>query len=270
MWNRCARRPSHRGWHRQGPAAVPGPLRDARSPHAPARSLLCFSPPICAVPETGSRGTPPSLPPPALGRGRPGAEVPRGGPELRDGVDRALLGGREGKGGEMTKHRGSTPFPGSPGAAARSVRPGAPASPGAAAPRAWVPGAPCGRSPGRAPRSRPRRFLTRPSGQGRGGREQNPARISRRGGAGRGARGGSSAPPPTAAPSGARPRGAGRGGAARGGAGRAPLRGDPGRALRRARCRRPPGLRREPIRGRLPARGAEGTQERRGRRSLPP
>lgn len=256
----------------RGPFGAPGARTHprVRCSFFPLQFALFRRPGAAGLRRRRARGEETELPPPALGRGRPGAEVPRGGPELRDGVDRALLGGREGKGGEMTKHRGSTPFPGSPGAAARSVRPGAPASPGAAAPRAWVPGAPCGRSPGRAPRSRPRRFLTRPSGQGRGGREQNPARISRRGGAGRGARGGSSAPPPTAAPSGARPRGAGRGGAARGGAGRAPLRGDPGRALRRARCRRPPGLRREPIRGRLPARGAEGTQERRGRRSLPP
>ena len=120
----------------------------------------------------------------------------------------------------MTKHRGSTPFPGSPGATARSVRPGAAASPGAAAPRAWIPGAPYGRSPGRAPRSRPRRFRTRPSGQGRGGRGQNPARISRRGGAGHGAR---RVPPhrprrpPRAAPAPTARGGEGRRGAGQGG-----------------------------------------------------
>lgn len=64
--------------------------------------------------------------------------------------------------------------------------------------------------------------------------------------------------------------GAGRGGGQRGDSGRAPIRGGPSRGLPGAVCQRPPGLRREPIRGRLPARGAEGTQERRGRRSLPP
>lgn len=88
--------------------------------------------------------------------------------------------------------------------------------------------------------------------------------------------------PPTALPSGSPPAaaptgrgrsatgGAGRGRGQRGDSGRAPIRGGPSRALPGAVCRRPPGLRREPIRGRLPARGAEGTQERRGRRSLPP
>lgn len=75
-------------------------------------------------------------------------------------------------------------------------------------------------------------------------------------------------PPPPRGGGGARREG--RGGGQRGDSGRAPIRGGPSRALPGAVCRRPPGLRREPIRGRLPARGAEGTQERRGRRSLPP
>lgn len=167
----------------------------------------------------------------------------------------------------MTKHRGSTPFSGSAGFAPSA--PGPPLHRRSGAPRVGtgsavrtlhgarpplpappVPNAAVGAGTGRAG-AKPGSDL--PSGRGRARREE-----------------GSSAPPPTAAPSGARPHGAGRGGAALGGAGRAPLRGDPGRALRRAPCRRPPGLRREPIRGRLPARGAEGTQERRGRRSLPP
>ncbi|XP_059349957.1 collagen alpha-1(I) chain-like [Ammospiza nelsoni] len=74
-------------------------------------------------------------------------------------------------------------------------------------------------------------------------------------------------PPPR---SGGGARRAGRGRGQRGDSGRAPIRGGPSRALPGAVCRWPPGLRREPIRGRLPARGAEGTQERRGRRSLPP
>lgn len=70
----------------------------------------------------------------------------------------------------------------------RSVRPGAAASPAQRRPARGYRERCADAGTGRAPRSRPRRFLTRPSGQGRGGRGQNPARISRRGGAGHGER----------------------------------------------------------------------------------